>query len=76
MQKRTIKITAAVAAVVAVAGLAASASAFKGHWGGRMMMRHMDANADGKITREELTEGYKKLYMGKYDDEHIKREVE
>ena len=40
--------------VAAVVGVAVSANAFSHSWRGGMMMRHMDANGDGQITRDEV----------------------
>ena len=54
MASRTLKITGAVTALIVVGTLAVGANAFGRHWGGGMMMRHMDANGDGKVTRAEI----------------------
>lgn len=54
MQKRTSRIVIAAVAIAAVAGVAVSANAVSKHWGGGMMMRHMDANGDGKVTKDEI----------------------
>ncbi len=51
--KRT-KIIIAAAAIAVVSGLAVSAKAVSKHWAGGMMMRHMDANGDGKVTKAEI----------------------
>ena len=54
MQKKTKKIVIAAVAIAAVSGVALSANAAFKHWGGGMMMRHMDANGDGKVTKAEI----------------------
>ncbi len=54
MEKRTRNIIIAVAAITAVSGVAVSANAVSKHWAGGMMMRHMDANGDGKVTKAEI----------------------
>ena len=54
MKSRKLKIAAAVVAVAAVAGVAVTANAVSHSWRGGMMLRHMDANGDGQITREEV----------------------
>lgn len=54
MNKNALKITSVTAGIAIVAGLAVSASAFSGHWRGGKMMRYMDVNGDGKITRQEV----------------------
>ncbi len=54
MQKKTIKIIAAAVAIAAVSGVAVSANAVSKHWAGGMMMRHMDTNGDGKVTKAEV----------------------
>lgn len=54
MQKKTRNIIIAAVAVATASGLAISAKAMSKHLGGGMMMRHMDANGDGKITKTEI----------------------
>ncbi|NNF76833.1 MAG: hypothetical protein HKN05_02280 [Rhizobiales bacterium] len=54
MENRTRNVIIAVAAITAVSGVAVSANAVSKHWAGGMMMRHMDANGDGKVTKAEI----------------------
>ncbi|MEM1198847.1 MAG: EF-hand domain-containing protein [Pseudomonadota bacterium] len=54
MQKKTKKIIIAAVAIAAVSGVGLSANAAFKQWGGGMMMRHMDANGDGKVTKAEI----------------------
>ncbi|MEM7429655.1 MAG: EF-hand domain-containing protein [Pseudomonadota bacterium] len=54
LKSKTAKLVAAVVCVTAIAGVAVTANAVSHSWRGGMMLRHMDANGDGQVTREEV----------------------